>query len=58
MGSRVIVKIYTLLHTMAMLSLSRIRKGPRIKIDIEKVRDRERKIAWSVYKGTETFSSR
>ena len=37
------------------LSLSRTRKGPENSFDIERVRDRERKIGYSLHKGTETL---
>ena len=35
------------------LSLSRTRKGPRNLFEIERVRDRERKLGWNQWKGTE-----
>ena len=34
-------------------SLSRTRKGPRNLFEIERVRDRERKLGWNQWKGTE-----
>ena len=37
------------------LSLSRTRKGPENLVEIERVRDRERKIGYSLHKGTETL---
>ena len=37
------------------LSLSRTRKGPENLFEIERVRDRERKIGYSLHKGTETL---
>ena len=37
------------------LSLSRTRKGPENLFEIERVRDRERKIDYSLHKGTETL---
>ena len=36
-------------------SLSRTRKGPENLFEIGRVRDRERKIGYSLYKGTETL---
>ena len=37
------------------LSLSRTRKGPKNLFEIERVRDWERKIGYSLHKGTETL---
>ena len=37
------------------LSLSRTRKGPENLFEIERVRDRERKIGYNVHKGTGTL---
>ena len=42
------------IHIYSWLSLSRTRKGPE-NIEIERVRDRERKIGYSLHKGTETL---
>ena len=40
-------------YTVDSLSLSRTRKGPRNLFEIERVRDRERKLGWDQWKGTE-----
>ena len=37
------------------LSLSRTRRGQENLVEIERVRDRERKIGYSLHKGTETL---
>ena len=42
-------------HRYSWLSLSRTRKGPENLFEIERVRDRERKIGYSLHKGTETL---
>ena len=47
--SRVYVNMYS------WLSLSRTHKGPENLFEIERVRDRERKIGYSLHKGTETL---
>ena len=39
------------------LSLSRTRKGPSNSFEIERVRDRERKLGWNQWKGTEKIVS-
>ena len=43
------------LCTYSWLSLSRTRKGPENLFEIERVRDRERKIGYILHKGTETL---
>jgi len=42
-------------YNYSWLSLSRTRKGPENLFEIERVRDRERKIGYSLHKGTETL---
>ena len=44
-----------LFGTYSWLSLSRTRKGPENLFEIERVRDRERKIGYSLHKGTKTL---
>ena len=45
----------TIWRCYSWLSLSRTRKGPANLFEIERVRDRERKIGYSLHKGTETL---
>ena len=46
------IYIYVAIYTCG-LSLSRTRKGPRNLFEIERVRDREIKLGWNQWKGTE-----
>ena len=46
---------FTTTRIYSWLSLSRTRKGPDNLLEIERVRDRERKIGYSLHKGTETL---
>ena len=51
----VIKIVLTQKYIYSSLSLSRTRKGPENLFEIERVRDRERKIGFSLHKGTETL---
>ena len=55
MELKMLINMETMFWMYSWLSLSRTRKGPENLFEIERVRDRERKIGYSLHKGTETL---
>ena len=54
-GDQTIVKIFSLYSEYSWFSLSRTRKGLENLFETERVRDRERKIGYSLHKETKTL---